>query len=133
MKFPEKVRRFMKRIIFVTRDYVKRASEEVQIYKTLVRNRKIPKSWGNIHNTFYRGNIYFNLLLDQKKMDDYQFVENSLKSLSLSSPSTASESTSDVDIATEDENGDALDFAEALKTVSPPRTPTHTPTSLPPN
>lgn len=123
--YPNEAATFMKNIIFMSRDYINKASKTVKIYKTLVSQKAIPQNWAEIHNKFYELDEYKNLLR-QRDFTRYHSTMVNMQRLSISPLQKPQEQ--DLYESVYDEES-FIDFNDALESISPTPTPTRTPTN----
>lgn len=107
----ENINKFMKKIIFVSKEYVRKASKTVQIYKTLVDNKIIPRNWACIHSEFYNLKFYKSLL-KQEEINQFNLVMEKMERLSILSPSQLQSSN-------EEKEEDSISFNKAFKIFTP--------------
>jgi hypothetical protein len=104
---PERALGLMSRVVFVSSDYLSEASRNVQIYKTLQDEGKLPQDWAQIHRSFYKSVEYKNLL-QQRNLYTYQWFLKKIEALSLAdkaSDEEKSQEDSDQDIGEDGKNG----------------------------
>ena len=99
----------MKQIIFVSKDYVKKASR-LGIYQKLVQENIIPSNWVEIHHTFYT-TIYPKMIY-QRDCNQYIMVERNMKRLALELPPGNPSFEVDGD--------EPIDFHTVLQLTAPP-------------
>ncbi len=99
----------MLQIIFVSKDYVKKASI-LDIYQRLVQENILPSDWVKIHQTFYT-TIYPRLIY-QRDCNEYIMVEKQMDRLAKGSPPGLPLFEVDGD--------ESMDFQTALELTVPP-------------
>jgi hypothetical protein len=115
---PEKAKNFMKRVIFISQNYINTANTSVAIYQTLKTDKKIPDDWAQIHHDFYK-NAIFKRLLKERELNQFKMVERRIQQLSLSQPPSPQRASVDNE-GLEKSSGDkeTMTFSQALNSVT---------------
>ncbi|OJW53949.1 MAG: hypothetical protein BGO67_07745 [Alphaproteobacteria bacterium 41-28] len=81
--YPDEASSFMERIIFMSRNYVAKASQSVQVYQKLTSQNVLPHNWTQIHKEFYDSEVFAHLL-KERESQRYNLVMRNMQHLSTS-------------------------------------------------
>ena len=111
------IQTLMRKVIFMSAGYVKKASDQVAVYKKLVQEKRIPADWADTHNTYYRLPL-LKQFRHYKETINYKALVSRIKVLALTytinTPPVASESSDD---DSSDDGG--MTFYQAVSKLTP--------------